>query len=182
MSVPDYTDAEFRVTQDDPTLRDTKKVTNWSHLHSITIEVDADDEGMLRDGVSIHDVLHWIGDNAPSVVWKALSRLAASDAGIRFTTAEQPFRVMELGLYSVRHCDGKDELLRVWIVPTKQKADRSVIAPVGFDGLVCGKWLAEQVERQMEALRDESINARQRLDQAADALNEFANRINAAAR
>jgi hypothetical protein len=58
----------------------------------------------------------------------------------------------------------------------------SIIAPIGFDGQVCGEWLAEQVERRMEALRDESIDARQRADQAACALNAFGSRINHAAR
>jgi hypothetical protein len=58
----------------------------------------------------------------------------------------------------------------------------SIIAPVGIDGLICGDWLAEQVERRMEALRDEAVYARQRHVQAADAINEFTRRISEAAR
>lgn len=184
MSVHDYTDAEFRVTKDDLTLRDAEAVTKWGMGNSITIERDADDEGMLGEGVSIHDVIHWVGDNWPSTVWKALSRLAVSGTGLCFhrMDGDTPFRVSEVGLYSVRHCEGKDELLRVWIVPTKQKSDRSMIAPIGIDGLVCGSWLTEQVERRMEALRDEAVYARQRHDQADDALSGFAAAIREASR
>jgi hypothetical protein len=184
MSVHDYTDAEFRVTEDDPTIRDTKTVTKWSIGNSITIERDADDQGGIGEGLSIHDVIHWVADNWPSTVWKAFTRLAVSGTGLCFhrMDGDTPFRVFEVGLYSVRHCEGKDELLRVWIVPTKQESKRDIIAPVGIDGLICGDWLAEQVERRMEALRDESIDARQRLDRAADALNDFANRIGQASR
>ena len=179
MNAQDYIDPEFRVTQDGTPLRDMETLAKWSRERSITIEMDADDEGMLRDGVSIHDVIHKVGDEEPSVIWKALSRLAISGTGLCFhrLDGDKPFRVYEVGLYSVRHCENQTELLRVWIVPTKQKADRSVIAPVGFDGLVCGKWLAEQVERQMDALRDEAVHARQRHDQADDALNGFADAI-----
>jgi hypothetical protein len=80
------------------------------------------------------------------------------------------------------------EKARLYIAHLRDKVNTidltppSIIAPVGFDGLICGDWLAEQVERRMEALRDEAVCARQRHDQADDALSGFANAIRDAAR
>jgi hypothetical protein len=183
MSVHDYTDAEFRVTKDDMTLRDAETVTKWgkgsSPLHvgsSVTIERDADDEGMLGEGVSIHDVIHWVADNAPSVVWKALSRLAVSGTGLCFhrMDGDTPFRVFEVGLYSVRHCEGKDELLRVWIVPTKQESKRDIVAPVGIDGHVDETWLIARVRERFASMRREARDARRQADRTETAINVFA--------
>jgi hypothetical protein len=176
MSVHDYTDAEFRVTPEDTTLRDTETLAKWSKESSITIEMDADDEGMLRDGVSIHDVIHMVGDNEPAYVWKALSRLAVSGAGLCFhrMDGDTPFRVSEVGLYSVRHCEGKTELLRVWIVPTKQKPDRIMIAPIGIDGHVDETWLIARVRERFASMRREARDARRQADRTETAINVFA--------
>jgi cell division protein ZapA (FtsZ GTPase activity inhibitor) len=82
--------------------------------------------------------------------------------------------VLENAIRYIAHLRGR--------VNTIDLTPLSIIAPVGIDGLICSEWLAEQVERRMESLRDESIDARQRFDRAADALNDFANAIRQAAR
>jgi hypothetical protein len=177
MSVHDYTDAEFRVTKDDTTVRDAATVTKWSIGNSITIERDADDQGEIGEGLSIHDVIHWVADNWPSTVWKAFTRLAVSGTGLCFHRMDgtTPFRVFEVGLYSVRHCEGNDELLRVWIVPTKQKSDRSMIAPIGIDGKVCNEWLLERVVERIETLRDEVRHHEEQAREADKLLAKFCN-------
>jgi hypothetical protein len=170
----------------DCTGQDTQTVTKWSHDNSITIEVDADDEGMLAESVSIHDVIHWVGDNAPSMVWKAFSRLAAFGMGLCFNTtkADMPFSVSEVGLYSVRHCEGKTELLRVWIVPTNKGEGKShdITAPVGYDGQVDETWLIARVRERFVSMRREAKDARRQADRTETAINAFASSIEEAAK